>query len=120
MLRLTRSLAKQFNPLVPCQGFATRQKKEVISPLSRMFYPLQASAGSHKVTLLAGDGIGPEIAEAVMEIFSAAKVPIDWEHHNFSTTNAQPGGDLLSAEALDSIRKNKVALKGIKKVIQRE
>jgi isocitrate/isopropylmalate dehydrogenase len=52
-----------------------------------------------------------------MEIFSAAKVPIDWEHHNFSTTNVQPGGDLLSAEALDSIRRNKVALKGMKKVI---
>jgi len=61
---------------------------------------------------LAGDGIGPEISQAVMDIFAAAHVPIEYEFHNFSLENVQPGGDLISAEALDSIRRNKVALKG--------
>jgi isocitrate dehydrogenase (NAD+) len=91
MLRLTRNLFKQ--SLVPNYGFASTQKVQ-------------------KVTLLPGDGIGPEISQAVMDIFAAAKVPIEYEFHNFSLTNIQPGGDLISAEALDSIRTNKVALKG--------
>ena len=62
--------------------------------------------------MLPGDGIGHEIADAVIKIFEAVQVPIEWEFHNFSLTNVQPGGDLLSTEALDSIRRNKVALKG--------
>jgi len=48
-----------------------------------------------------------------MDIFAQAGVPIEYEFHNFSLENVQPGGDLISAEALDSIRRNKVALKGI-------
>lgn len=91
MLRLTNNLFKQ--SLIPSYGFASSQKV-------------------HKVTFLPGDGIGPEISEAVMDIFAAAKVPVEYEFHNFSLTNVQPGGDLISTEALDSIRRNKVALKG--------
>ena len=52
--------------------------------------------GKYTVTLFAGDGIGPEIASAVMEIFEAAKVPIQWEHHTISTHAVTPGGDLIS------------------------
>lgn len=96
MFRLTRNLAKQATCFVPRQGFASKESK----------------TQTHKVTLLPGDGIGPEISQAVMEIFSAVNVPVEWEFHNFSTTNVQPGGDLISPEALDSIRRNKIALKG--------
>jgi len=95
MLRLTRNLYKQFTPLTQSYGFASTQKPK-----------------TQKVTLLAGDGIGPEISQAVMDIFAQAGVPIEYEFHNFSLENVQPGGDLISAEALDSIRRNKVALKG--------
>jgi isocitrate dehydrogenase (NAD+) len=64
------------------------------------------------VTIFPGDGIGPEISEAVMKIFEAAKAPIDWEHHTISTHAVTPGGDLISEEALESVRRNKVGLKG--------
>lgn len=37
------------------------------------------SSGTRKVTLIPGDGIGPEISSAVQKIFTAANVPIEWE-----------------------------------------
>ena len=42
----------------------------------------------------------------------AAKVPVDWEHHVISTHAVTPDGDLISKEALDSVRRNKIGLKG--------
>ena len=41
-----------------------------------------------------------------------AKVPVEWEHHVISTHAVTPGGDLISQEALDSVKRNKVGLKG--------
>ncbi|HEY5813678.1 MAG TPA: isocitrate dehydrogenase (NAD(+)) [Terrimicrobiaceae bacterium] len=66
----------------------------------------------HTVTLIPGDGVGPEIADAVVQIFEAAKAPIQWERQFVSTDAVEPGGQLISDEALASIRKNTVALKG--------
>ena len=66
----------------------------------------------HTVSLIAGDGVGPEIADAVVEIFEAAKAPVQWERQIVSTESVEPGGQLISEEALASIRKNSVALKG--------
>ncbi|KAJ1931105.1 NAD-dependent isocitrate dehydrogenase, partial [Linderina pennispora] len=37
-------------------------------------------SGNYTVTMIPGDGIGPEISKSVERIFSAAKVPIEWEH----------------------------------------
>lgn len=42
----------------------------------------------------------------------AAKVPVVWENHTISTHAVTPGGDLISQEALDSVIRNKVGLKG--------
>ena len=67
---------------------------------------------THAVTLIPGDGVGPEIADAVVQIFEAAKAPIKWERQIVSTESVEPGGQLISEEALASIRKNTVALKG--------
>jgi hypothetical protein len=39
-------------------------------------------------------------------------VPVDWEFHTISTHAVTPGGDLISQEALDSVIRNKVGLKG--------
>lgn len=68
--------------------------------------------GDYIVTLFAGDGIGPEISESVVNIFKAAEVPIQWEQHEISSRAVNKDGDLISQGALDSIRRNKVALKG--------
>ena len=59
---------------------------------------LSSSAGSsskkekrYQVTLMPGDGIGPEISQAVVDIFAAAQVPIDWELHNIGTDHVREG-----------------------------
>ena len=65
-----------------------------------------------KVTLIEGDGIGPEICEAVVRIFSAAHVPIEWERVDAGLPAIERTGIGVPPETLDSIKRNKVALKG--------
>ncbi|MFN2237778.1 MAG: isocitrate dehydrogenase (NAD(+)) [Thermoanaerobaculia bacterium] len=67
---------------------------------------------SHKVTLLPGDGIGPEVTAAVVAIVEAAGVEIEWERYVVGAEAIALAGDPLPKEVLDSIRTNKVALKG--------
>ena len=67
---------------------------------------------SHKITLIPGDGIGPEVTEAVVRILLAAKVDIDWERHDAGVVAFDKTGETLPASLLESIRRNRVALKG--------
>src|SRR6476660_8018443 len=67
---------------------------------------------THTITLIPGDGIGPEVTEAVVRILTAAGVSIDWERHDAGVLAVERGGVPLPAELLDSIRRNRVALKG--------
>jgi isocitrate dehydrogenase (NAD+) len=64
-----------------------------------------------KVTLIVGDGIGPEIVESVKEVFKAANVQIEWEETNAGETVMEEYGNPLPEHVLESIRRNKVALK---------
>lgn len=64
------------------------------------------------VTLIKGDGIGVEIADSVIEIFSSAGVPIEWEVAEAGLSCYEKTGTALPKETLDSIIRNKVALKG--------
>ncbi len=66
----------------------------------------------HRITLIPGDGIGPEVTEAVVRILQTAGVDIDWERHDAGVTAFKRFGVSLPAELLDSIRRNKTALKG--------
>lgn len=63
------------------------------------------------VTLIPGDGIGPEITEAVKAIFQAAQVPVVWEVHNAGQASLEAGGELIPVSLIESLKKNKVALK---------
>lgn len=63
------------------------------------------------VTLIPGDGIGPEISEAVQKIITAAGVNIDWDIQTAGADVAQAEGSPLPQRVIDSIKKNKVALK---------
>ncbi|HEY9489370.1 MAG TPA: isocitrate/isopropylmalate family dehydrogenase [Chryseosolibacter sp.] len=65
-----------------------------------------------KITLIPGDGIGPEIMEAVKAVFSAMQAPIDWEYENAGLSTLNEKGELLPKSLLDSIERNKIALKG--------
>ncbi|WP_207433832.1 isocitrate/isopropylmalate dehydrogenase family protein [Sabulibacter ruber] len=64
------------------------------------------------VTLIPGDGIGPEITEAVKAIFAAAQVPITWEEENAGQTTFDSIGELIPASLLASLERNRIALKG--------
>jgi isocitrate dehydrogenase (NAD+) len=66
----------------------------------------------HKITLLPGDGIGPEVTAAVVQIIECAGVDVEWEKYFVGAEAISRFGDPLPQEVLDSILRNKVALKG--------
>jgi isocitrate dehydrogenase (NAD+) len=67
---------------------------------------------THIITLIPGDGIGPEVTAAVVRVLEAAGVAIEWERHEAGILAFQQSGSPLPAALIDSIRRNKVALKG--------
>ena len=66
----------------------------------------------HRITLLPGDGIGPEVTGAVVSIIESTGVEIEWDQHIVGAEAVARYGDPLPPDVLDSIRENKVALKG--------
>lgn len=66
----------------------------------------------YKVTLIPGDGIGPEVTSAARKVIAAAGVVIDWEIMDAGAGAIEKYGTTLPDETLDSIKKNKIALKG--------
>ncbi|KAL4075814.1 hypothetical protein J3A83DRAFT_4370048 [Scleroderma citrinum] len=102
--RFTRVAVRHPSSLL--RGYATA------SPTAA-FTGNKGSNGKYTVTLIPGDGIGPEISESVKDIYSAAYVPIDWEE--VSVTPVLKGGKTVIPDAaINSIKKNTVALKGLR------
>ncbi len=66
----------------------------------------------HNVVLIPGDGIGPEITEAVQRIFKAANAPINWIPAQAGMSAFNATGNPLPEETVDLIAKHKIALKG--------
>ncbi|CAI5533086.1 unnamed protein product [Closterium sp. Naga37s-1] len=64
------------------------------------------------VTLFPGDGIGPEIAVAVKQVFAAAGVPVEWEEQAIGTSVDPRTNSFVTLESLESVRRNGVGLKG--------
>ena len=64
------------------------------------------------ITLIPGDGIGPEVTEAVVRIFHVAGLEIEWERYDAGVMAFKRFNQSLPAELLDSIRRNRIALKG--------
>ena len=67
---------------------------------------------THRLTLIPGDGIGPEVTDAVVRIIKASGVKIDWDKHDAGVAAFQRTGSSLPKDLLDSILANKVGLKG--------
>jgi isocitrate dehydrogenase (NAD+) len=63
-------------------------------------------------TLIQGDGIGPEIVDAVIEVLDALGAPFAWDLQQGGLAGIASGGDPLPQATLDSIRRNRLALKG--------
>ena len=63
-------------------------------------------------TLIPGDGIGPEIMDAVLAVLDAVDAPFDWDRQVGGLSGIEPSGDPLPKATLDSIRRTRLALKG--------
>src|SRR5262250_1847476 len=69
----------------------------------------------HHVTLLPGEGIGPEVSAATQRVLDACGVHFEWETLGAraeNTDKATTGAEVLNAAAIESVRRNRVALKG--------
>ncbi|GMK56375.1 hypothetical protein CspeluHIS016_0302150 [Cutaneotrichosporon spelunceum] len=106
MFRSQRAITTSFRSAQLARSYAS-QSAEVTHAFSQ---PKDAN-GNYTVTLIPGDGIGPEIAESVRKIYAAAKVPIVWEDADV-TPILKDGKTAIPDEAIHSIKKNTVALKG--------
>ncbi|CUM53195.1 unnamed protein product [Debaryomyces tyrocola] len=92
-------------------------RQSAISPrftrsyIAGQFTGSKKSNGNYTVTMIEGDGIGPEISQSVKDIYAAAKVPIEWESVDV-TPLLIDGKTTLPQPAVDSVNRNLVALKG--------
>jgi isocitrate dehydrogenase (NAD+) len=66
----------------------------------------------HTITLIPGDGIGPEVSAAAVRVIDAAGVKVTWESFAIGAAAIQKYGDPLPAPLLESIIRNRIALKG--------
>ena len=64
------------------------------------------------VTLIPGDGIGPEVTEATLAILDAVGAPFEWDEHKAGMAGMAAAGDPLPKATVESIRKTRLALKG--------
>lgn len=66
----------------------------------------------YQVTLLPGDGIGPEVAQATVRAIEVTGVPIQWESRELSSKDVAESGDQLPQRVIDSLERTRVGLKG--------
>src|SRR4051812_10792613 len=67
---------------------------------------------AHRVTLIPGDGIGPEVTRAVVEILEASGVAFEWERHEAGAAEFERTGEALSLDVIEACKRNRVSLKG--------
>lgn len=67
---------------------------------------------AYQVTLIPGDGIGPEVSTATRRVLEATGIAFDWDVQEAGMTALEKVGDVLPESVLDSIRKNSIAIKG--------
>src|SRR5258708_23670335 len=72
----------------------------------------QGSVARHAVTLIPGDGVGPEITDATVRVLEATGVEFDWDVQQAGENVMAEYGTPLPAHVLDSIRRNGIALNG--------
>src|SRR4029077_12789103 len=74
--------------------------------------PLGNARMTHTITLIPGDGIGPEVTEAVLRILQVAGVRIEWDRHDAGILAFERHRTALPVELIDSVKRTKIALKG--------
>lgn len=100
------------------QGAITAGKRCLLAsqpaPALRRLFSLTSPAneGIRRVTLIPGDGIGPEISQSVQKIFEAAKTPIEWDPVDVTPVRGRDGNFHIPSKCIDLMHVNKVGLKG--------
>ncbi|KAI9307469.1 isocitrate dehydrogenase, NAD-dependent [Cunninghamella echinulata] len=110
-LSRTAATALKVNALSAVKFNGLRSITTATPSLTQAFSAQKNERGNYLVTLIPGDGIGPEISRSVKEIFAAAKTPIEWEEVDV-TPVIKDGKTAIPPEAIASVRKSTVALKG--------
>ncbi|KAI8329504.1 isocitrate dehydrogenase, NAD-dependent [Chlamydoabsidia padenii] len=110
-LSRTAATALKVNALSAAKLNGIRAITTATPSLTQAFSAQKNANGNYLVTLIPGDGIGPEISRSVKEIFAAAKTPIEWEEVDV-TPIIKDGKTAIPDEAIASVRKSTVALKG--------
>jgi isocitrate dehydrogenase (NAD+) len=67
---------------------------------------------TYQVSLIPGDGIGPEVAEATRRVLDATGISFEWEHCDAGLDALEKHGDVLPEATLESVRRNGIGLKG--------
>ncbi|XP_041039954.1 isocitrate dehydrogenase [NAD] subunit beta, mitochondrial-like [Carcharodon carcharias] len=82
------------------------------SPQSQFSSPaVRRPDGDFQVTMIPGDGVGPELMHVVKEVFKAAEVPVQFDEHHVSEVHNMASEEKLD-EVLNSMKLNRVAIKG--------
>jgi len=82
-----------------------------MASFGRAFSTTASRSASHRVVLIPGDGIGPEIATAVQKIFEAAKVPIEWDPVDVTPVKGRDGKMQIPNKCIELVHQNKIGLK---------
>src|SRR5262249_32981946 len=67
---------------------------------------------AHQITLIPGDGIGPEVADATVRAVNATGVSIDWQRDDLSSSIISKSGEVLPPHVIESLERTHVGLKG--------
>ncbi|XP_038883380.1 isocitrate dehydrogenase [NAD] catalytic subunit 5, mitochondrial isoform X2 [Benincasa hispida] len=102
---LKRALGSQSGQIFSLSSILSSSSPLPVRAFSSAATPIRA-------TLFPGDGIGPEIAESVKQVFRTADVPIEWEEHYVGDQIDPRTQSFLTWESLESVRRNGVGLKG--------
>ncbi|KAG5979235.1 NAD-dependent isocitrate dehydrogenase [Claviceps digitariae] len=105
------AVSRQCMRATPRTAWALARSYSIAGDRVAKYDGVKDAKGNYLVSLIEGDGIGPEIAESVKDIFAAAKTPISWESCDV-TPILKDGKTAIPDAAIENIKKNKVALKG--------
>jgi isocitrate/isopropylmalate dehydrogenase len=78
-----------------------------VSPRDARSFPVK-----HRITLIPGDGIGPEVSKPALKLIKAAGVDVEWETCSVGAEALKKHGTTIPKQLLDSFERNKIALKG--------
>lgn len=106
-----RTVLRRDGKPVNCIDGLTAPEYSGLLPFTRQLGSI-ANGEKIRATLFPGDGIGPEIAESVKQVFKAADVPIEWDEQYVGTEIDPRTSSFLTWESLESVRKNGIGLKG--------